>query len=137
MINTQHWKVYQKWNHRLLKEQYTAFKAGRLERNPVDGWYKGELWFFDNYIIPLARKMRDCKVFGVSCDEFLDFATDNREEWQAKGEEIVAEWAKTIDEECEEDRKRAQMTTVQHGNLLIPRSNRFTREDELKSELTV
>jgi hypothetical protein len=42
------------------------------------GWYEGELWFFDNYIIRLAQKLRECGVFGVSCDEFLDYAMDNR-----------------------------------------------------------
>lgn len=37
-------------------------------------WYKGELGFFDNYIIPLAKKLKDCGVFGVSSDEFLNYA---------------------------------------------------------------
>lgn len=41
--------------------------------------------------IPLARKLKDCGVFGVSSDEFLVYARANREEWQAKGKEIVAE----------------------------------------------
>lgn len=105
----QHWHIYQRWNRKLLREQYTAYKAGRLEKNPIDGWYGGELWFFDNYIIPLATKMRDCQVFGVSCDEFLDFANQNRTEWAGKGKEIVAEWAQTLDEECEEELKRAKI----------------------------
>lgn len=52
--------------------------------------------------------MKNCKVFGVSCDEFLDFATDNRLEWASKGKAIVEEWAKTIEEDCEEDLKRAK-----------------------------
>lgn len=39
--------------------------------------------------IPLAKKLRECGVFGVSCDEFLDYATDNRTEWEAKGVELV------------------------------------------------
>jgi hypothetical protein len=70
---------------------HVAYLEGRNSSNPADGWYKGELWFFDNYIIPLAKKLRECKVFGVSCDELLNYAIDNRNEWQAKGEEIVAE----------------------------------------------
>lgn len=28
---------------------YKAYKAGRSEKEPSVGWYKGELWFFDNY----------------------------------------------------------------------------------------
>lgn len=82
---------------------HTAYKAGRLEKNPSDGWYGGELWFFDNYIIPLASKMRDCKVFGVHCDEFLDFASNNRAEWANKGKSIVAEWDKDLREEEKEE----------------------------------
>ena len=35
---------------------------------------QGELKFFDNYIIPLAKKLRDCNVFGVSSDECLNYA---------------------------------------------------------------
>jgi hypothetical protein len=70
---------------------HVAYLEGRNTSNPADGWYKGELWFFDNYILPLAKKLRECKVFGVSCDELLNYAVDNRNEWQAKGEEIVAE----------------------------------------------
>lgn len=92
----QHWHVYQKWNKRLFLEMYTAYKSGRLEKNPLENWYGGELWFFDNYIIPLASKMRDCKVFGVCCDEFLEFATENRVEWENKGKDIVAQWAEEI-----------------------------------------
>ena len=59
-------------------------------------WYKGELGFFDNYIIPLAKKLKDCNVFGVSSDEFLNYATANREEWEAKGQEIVAEMVEQL-----------------------------------------
>jgi hypothetical protein len=32
-------------------------------------WYKGEIGFLDFYIIPLAKKLKDCGVFGVSSDE--------------------------------------------------------------------
>jgi 3'5'-cyclic nucleotide phosphodiesterase len=85
----QHFTVYQKWNHCLLTELYDAYACGRTDKDPTLGWYEGELWFFDNYIIPLAQKLRECGVFGVSCDEFLDYAMDNRLEWETKGREIV------------------------------------------------
>jgi 3'5'-cyclic nucleotide phosphodiesterase len=88
----QHWKVYQKWNKRLFMELYAAYQQGHSKKSPVDGWYDGELWFFDHYIIPLAKKLRICGVFGVSCDEFLDYAIDNRFEWEKKGSVIVNEW---------------------------------------------
>jgi 3'5'-cyclic nucleotide phosphodiesterase len=87
----QHFTIYKKWNMKLLSEMYTAYKNGRMVKDPTDGWYEGELWFFDNYIIPLAQKLRECRVFGVSCDEFFDYARDNRMEWEMKGREIVQE----------------------------------------------
>jgi 3'5'-cyclic nucleotide phosphodiesterase/Adenylate and Guanylate cyclase catalytic domain len=90
----QHWKVYQKWNKRLFSEMYVAYQNGHSKESPSVGWYSGELWFFDNYIIPLAKKLRKCGVFGVSCDELLDYAIDNRYEWESKGKEIVVEWEK-------------------------------------------
>ena len=53
--------------------------------------YEGELGFFDNYVIPLARKLQACEVFGVSSNECLSYAMDNRDEWAVKGRTIVAE----------------------------------------------
>lgn len=90
----QHWHVYTSWNRRLFVEMRTAYLAGRMEKDPADSWYQGELWFFDNYVIPLAKKLRECEVFGVACDEFLDFATQNRTEWEAKGQKIVEDMIK-------------------------------------------
>jgi len=31
----------------------------------------GEIGFYDFYIIPLAKKLDQCGVFGVSSDEYL------------------------------------------------------------------
>jgi hypothetical protein len=86
----QHWHVYQKWNELLFREMYSAFSKGRADKDPSLGWYKGELWFFDNYVIPLAKKLKDCGVFGVSSDEYLNYAVENRREWEKKGTKIVA-----------------------------------------------
>jgi hypothetical protein len=85
----QHWHVFQKWNHNFFNEQYAAYKAGRSDKDPSVGWYEGELGFFDNYIIPLAKKLAECGVFGVSSDEYLNYALENRREWLEKGQEIV------------------------------------------------
>lgn len=86
----QHWHVYQKWNERLFQEMYQAHLTGRWEKDPSAGWYDGEIGFFDNYIIPLAKKLKDCGVFGVASDEYLNYALQNRQEWGAKGSNIVA-----------------------------------------------
>ena len=50
-----------------------------------------QIGFFDFYIIPLTQKLKDCGVFGVSSGEYLDYARKNRAEWEARGEEVVAE----------------------------------------------
>lgn len=91
----QHWDIYRKWNERLFHEMHTAYKSGRTDKDPSEGWYKGELWFFDNYVIPLAKKLQDCGVFGVSSDECLNYALENRGLWEAEGEDIVAAMSTT------------------------------------------
>ncbi len=45
--------------------------------------------FFDNYVIPLGKKLDECNVFGVASDEGLRYALANRAEWADKGETIV------------------------------------------------
>jgi Adenylate and Guanylate cyclase catalytic domain/3'5'-cyclic nucleotide phosphodiesterase len=87
----QHWHVYRKWNERFFMECYEAYVNDRAEKDPTEYWYKGEIGFFDFYIIPLAKKLKDCGVFGVSSDECLNYAVKNRQEWEARGVEIVNE----------------------------------------------
>jgi len=87
----QHWHIYRKWNERLFEEMYVAYKIGRAKADPSTFWYKGELGFFDHYIIPLSKKLSDCGVFGVSSDEYLNYALRNRKEWEQRGHAIVAE----------------------------------------------
>jgi len=86
--------VYRKWNERFFDENMVAYKAGRMDNDPSAHWYKGEIGFFDFYIIPLAKKLKECGVFGVSSDEYLNYAQQNRREWEMRGEEVVAEMMK-------------------------------------------
>ena len=95
----QHWHVYRKWNERLFAEMWTAHQQGRLGKSPAEFWYQGELGFFDNYILPLARKLKECNVFGVSSDECLNYAMRNRQEWELRGKEVVAEMMEKYDSE--------------------------------------
>eukprot|EP00531_Pseudo-nitzschia_arenysensis_P017059 CAMPEP_0116128232 /NCGR_PEP_ID=MMETSP0329-20121206/7251_1 /TAXON_ID=697910 /ORGANISM="Pseudo-nitzschia arenysensis, Strain B593" /LENGTH=1433 /DNA_ID=CAMNT_0003622359 /DNA_START=227 /DNA_END=4528 /DNA_ORIENTATION=- len=85
----QHWHMYRRWNERLFEEGYKAFIEGRAEKDPSENWYQGELGFYDFYIIPLAKKIKQCAVFGVSSDEYLAYALANREEWEERGNEVV------------------------------------------------
>ena len=100
----QHWQIYRKWNARLFKEMYHAHKIGRSKLNPAVIWYKGEIGFLDNYVIPLARKLKDCGVFGVSSDEYLNYAQQNRKLWEDKGEELVEELIASVTAESENER---------------------------------
>jgi hypothetical protein len=92
----QHWHVYQKWNFRLFREMCVAYKEGRAAKDPSENWYKGEIGFFDFYIIPLAQKLKSCGVFGVSGDEYLNYALQNRAEWESKGQAIVEQWVREM-----------------------------------------
>ncbi|CAB9521849.1 Receptor-type guanylate cyclase gcy [Seminavis robusta] len=86
----QHWHVYRRWNQNLFEELYVAYLNGRMEKDPATFWYNGEIGFFDFYIIPITKKLKECGVFGVSSDEYLNYALKNREEWFKKGEDAVA-----------------------------------------------
>jgi hypothetical protein len=88
----QHWHVFRKWNERLFCELYKAYLEGRSKSDPTTFWYQGEIGFFDYYIIPLAKKLEVCGVFGVSSAEYLNYALANRQEWEQKGHDIVKEY---------------------------------------------
>jgi hypothetical protein len=111
----QHFVIYQKWNERLYQELYFAYLAGRMEKDPTVGWYNGEIWFFDNYIIPLASKLKDCGVFGVSSDEYIHYACQNRHEWETKGHRIVEEMKERADAVKSKEALRRHQ---QHGKKL-------------------
>lgn len=93
----QHWHIYRKWNERLFIEMYSAFREGRSRKNPAEFWAKGEVGFFDFYIIPLAKKLKECGVFGVSSDEYLQYAVKNRNEWETKGQKVVDSMVEKIE----------------------------------------
>ena len=96
----QHWNVYTKWNTRLFKEMYKAYLDGRVgAKDPSEFWAKGEIGFFDLYIIPLAKKLKECGVFGVSSDECLQYAISNRNEWEEKGEAMTVQIINEVREE--------------------------------------
>eukprot|EP00339_Tiarina_fusa_P025852 CAMPEP_0117000886 /NCGR_PEP_ID=MMETSP0472-20121206/3077_1 /TAXON_ID=693140 ORGANISM="Tiarina fusus, Strain LIS" /NCGR_SAMPLE_ID=MMETSP0472 /ASSEMBLY_ACC=CAM_ASM_000603 /LENGTH=1264 /DNA_ID=CAMNT_0004700725 /DNA_START=238 /DNA_END=4032 /DNA_ORIENTATION=+ len=88
----QHWEIYLKWNERLFNEMYCAYEDGRAMKDPSSSWYEGEIMFFDKYVIPLAKKLDDCRVFGVSSDECLNYANQNRKQWAIRGDEIIKEF---------------------------------------------
>ena len=108
----QHWHIYRRWNQRLFEETYLAYKDGRAETDPSVNWYKGEIGFFDFYILPLAQKLKDCGVFGVSSDEYMCYAQENRKEWESRGQELVAEMVERAQRKYELPHKETEGTLV-------------------------
>ena len=51
--------------------------------------------------IPLAKKLKDCGVFGKSSDEYLNYAVQNRREWELRGQEVVAEMIASMVKEAQ------------------------------------
>lgn len=98
---SQHWNIYRKWNERLFRESYEAYRTGRAASNPADGWHKGEIGFFDFYIIPLSKKLRDCGVFGPTSDENVNYALNNRNMWERNGQAITEEMHERVAAEYE------------------------------------
>jgi hypothetical protein len=92
----QHRHIFRRWNARLFEELHRAHKKGRFAKNPAVFWYEGEPDFFDFYVVPLARKLKECGVFGVNGYEYLDCALENRRWWEANGREFVAELSEQI-----------------------------------------
>jgi 3'5'-cyclic nucleotide phosphodiesterase len=92
----QHWHIYRKWNERYFMECYDAYRNGRTTTDPSITWYEGELGFYDFYIIPLAKKLKECGVFGVSSYEYLQYAMNNRAEWASRGKELVEEMKERV-----------------------------------------
>jgi class 3 adenylate cyclase len=111
----QHWHIYSKWNERLFAEMTLAYRNGRMEKDPAPTWYQGELGFLDNYIIPLAKKLKECGVFGVSSDEYLNYALENRREWASKGEEVVAKYVETYSKNEEKEEEPTVTAAADNG----------------------
>lgn len=86
----QHWHIYRKWNDKLFEEMFVAHQKGRGDVSPSEYWFDAELAFFDGCVLPLARKLKDARIFGVSSEEYYNYALRNREEWERKGREVVA-----------------------------------------------
>ena len=46
-------------------------------------------FFYSLFVLQLAKKLKECQVFGVSSDECLNYAVQNRNEWEQRGEQIL------------------------------------------------
>jgi hypothetical protein len=85
----QHWDVYVKWNELLFDETYKTYLSGRCSNDPSQTWYEDELSLFKSRILPLAQSLGACGVFGAVSDCYMNYAEQNRSEWEKKGKEMV------------------------------------------------
>jgi hypothetical protein len=94
----QHFHSYRGWSERFFIEKMTGFDNGRLVEDPSKTWYEGEIKFFDQYVIPLAKKLKESGMFGIAGDDALSCAQANRKEWVVRGVEIVGDLKKKYNE---------------------------------------
>ena len=87
----QDWEIYRQWNENLFREMYEAYLEGRADKDPSKTWYGGELWFFDNWVIPLAQNLKNCGVLDIVSDLLVKEAQRNRQRWEIEGEKICEE----------------------------------------------
>jgi hypothetical protein len=97
----QSFRVFVKWNKRLLRELYIAHMSGRLSFDPCENWYENQIGFFTYYIVPLSEKMKTCGVFGHTGSVFEYFAAENKKRWMKEGEGISEMIIRDVKEEVE------------------------------------
>ena len=87
----QGFRTYTSWSEKMFQEMYQAYHAGRAAFDPSANWYIRELAFFDKFVIPLTKKLRDSGVFGSFGDEYVKNAKENRRQWELRGKGIMNE----------------------------------------------
>jgi hypothetical protein len=53
-----------------------------------------------------------CGVFGVSSDEYLEYALANRREWELKGEEVVEMMVDKYCRDVPDEEKKGEAATA-------------------------
>jgi hypothetical protein len=130
----QPWFLYTKWNERLYREAYDAYRSRRTLRDPSETWYWDEIDFFDSCSIPLASKLKECGVLGAPrAGEYVKYAEENRRQWVATGREIVARYVETYNSEGSSQDKpasdRSAPVSILRNNERRPSSKRYGVED--------
>jgi hypothetical protein len=80
----QHWHIYRKWNGH-YSMLYLAYQTGRSGTDPSEFILRQKSKLYELYIIPLAKKLKG-RVFGVSSDEYLNYAMKNRGSGKHRGQ---------------------------------------------------
>jgi hypothetical protein len=88
----QDFDTFQKWNECLFLERFMAFMEGNELNDPVLGWYEGEFAFFDNVVLPMTERLKQCGILGIDGIELMERSTENRENWVLEGESLVEKY---------------------------------------------
>lgn len=88
----QHWHLYRKWSQRLFLEQHAAYRSGRCRVDPTETWFQSQLDLFSKNSVPVAQRLKESNVLGVSSGECLDYALTNLKQWQDQGLSVVEEF---------------------------------------------
>jgi atrial natriuretic peptide receptor A len=97
----QNWKTFTKWNFRLYKEILDCHSK-KLCPNPHSGWSKGEIGFFQFYIIPLAKRL-DALVPKGDENTFAELAEKNLELWKLHGDDVTRIFLEGVESNQEEE----------------------------------
>ena len=92
----QSWDLFLFWNRRLYEELYVAYKIGRSEIDPSVDWFQNQLGFYKLYIIPLAKKMQTCGVFGRLGCVWTTNAIAIRDQWSREGDQITKDMIASV-----------------------------------------
>ena len=92
----QQFDAFVTWNEKQFSEAYKNYQNGILRTNPVENWYFTQLAFFETYIIPLSKRIRNCGLFGIAGEEYFRHAQRNRHEWDNKGQELIETYMEKI-----------------------------------------
>ena len=77
-----------KWSDQLHLELRRAFLMGRGS-DPAKNWYENQIGFLDFYLMPLAKRMENMRVFGNCGEMFASTVKSNKETWLLKGQNIA------------------------------------------------
>lgn len=87
--NLQGWDQMATWSNHLYMELKKASIQQRGD-DPEEGWNKNQVGFLDAYVLPLARKLDDCGVFGDTRGSiFAHIVNQNKERWIREGVEVT------------------------------------------------
>lgn len=126
----QDWQVFVKWNKKLYDELWAANIANR-GFDPSKNWFKGQISFLDNYVIPLGKRICESEIFGSQGTVFMENAIKNRDRWMVEGEQMSQKMVKNtsyILPNCKVDCEPSTITdTVVHFSSSPRRSFKSTR----------